>query len=175
MKSQALCTVFAALLLAGCSQSATKASDQASDNLTTQPAITKDSNRAPGKLTAQPAIIITGSEGGSTFPADPANITSMTIVGDTLRLTITHGGGCADHTYQLHTSGIALESHPPQMSIYLAHDANDDMCEALLTKDLAFDLSPLKQHFGGSTSTVMLRVHEPGAAAAKGQVLRYQY
>lgn len=157
MKNQAICTLFTVLLLAGCSQPTTKSSDQ-----------------VPGKLTTQSAIIIAGSDGGSAFPTDPANISAMAIEGDTLRLTVTHGGGCRDHTYQLYTPGAVMKSYPPQMTIHLAHNANGDMCKALLTRELAFDLSPLKKHLGGG-NTVVLHLHEPGATEAEQPALTYNY
>lgn len=192
MKSQGLCIALAVLLLAGCSRPSVKDGDQASDGLSTrpsdiqdsnqgsggpaiQPSIARDSGQAPGKHTTQPSIIITGSENELTFPGDQASITSMKIDGDTLRLTVTHGGGCADHTYQLYTSGAVMKSYPPQMNIRLSHNANGDACEALITKDLAFDLSPLKKQLGGSSGTVVLHIYEPGAQTPREPALRYNY
>lgn len=158
MKTQALCTLFAMLSLAGCSQPVTKGSDQ-----------------VPGKLTTQSTLIITGPGGGDTFPMNPATISAMRIEGDMLRLTVTHSGGCKDHTYQLYTSGAVMKSYPPQMTLHLAHNAHGDACRALITQDLTFDLSPLKQHLGGISGTVILRVHEPGAANFTEPMLTYRY
>ena len=52
-------------------------------------------------------------------------------VGDELRVTISHGGGCAEHTFALHSrmdSGTA--------DVWLEHDAGGDRCFALLTADV---------------------------------------
>jgi hypothetical protein len=36
-----------------------------------------------------------------------------------------------------------LKSDPPQVSLVLSHDANGDMCRALLSERLQFDLSTI--------------------------------
>ena len=66
------------------------------------------------------------------------------IEGDTLTLTVSYGGGCETHDVTLVVSGVFLESHPVQLAVVVAHDANGDMCEAYLTTAYEFDLTPIK-------------------------------
>ena len=40
-----------------------------------------------------------------------------------------------------------MESYPIQTSVVLSHDSNGDLGEALITKELVFDLKPLKEAF----------------------------
>jgi hypothetical protein len=73
-----------------------------------------------------------------------------------------YGGGCAVHDFALLVVPIFLESYPVQMSGSLAHDAKGDPCRALVSSDIRFDLSPIKeayrQSYGVQSDTVHLRI-----------------
>ena len=71
-------------------------------------------------------------------------LNSATITGDTLELNVSYGGGCEAHQFTLVSSGVFLESFPVQLRLSLAHNANNDSCEAWLTDDYHFDLSAIK-------------------------------
>jgi hypothetical protein len=62
---------------------------------------------------------------------------------DKLIIDVRYGGGCGRHTFQLAWDGAVLKSDPPQVSLVLSHDANGDMCRALLSERLQFDLSTI--------------------------------
>jgi hypothetical protein len=75
---------------------------------------------------------------------DPFSLRSLSISGDTLTMTITHGGGCKEHNYTLFMSpGVFLESYPVQANLFLRHEDNDDACDALITATLKFNLRPV--------------------------------
>jgi len=64
--------------------------------------------------------------------------------GDILTLLVQYGGGCETHEWALKTNGAYAKSLPPQITLNLEHNANGDMCRALLTDTLEFDLSAIK-------------------------------
>ena len=66
------------------------------------------------------------------------------ITDDTLRLTVSYSGGCEPHEFTLVTSGTFLESSPVRLPISVAHNANDDSCEAFPTEVYHFDLTDIK-------------------------------
>lgn len=96
------------------------------------------------------------------WPSDPLTIQSATITGDVLHATVNFGGGCARHRIALLIGHVFLESHPVQVHARLAHDANGDMCEALLTRTLTFDLTPLKRRYrasyGGGSAAIIINL-----------------
>ena len=71
-------------------------------------------------------------------------LNSVTITDDTLAINVSYGGGCAEHQFTLVSSGVFLESFPVQLNVSLAHNANNDPCQAWLTDDYHFDLNPIK-------------------------------
>lgn len=38
-----------------------------------------------------------------------------------------------------------MESYPVQVNVLLSHEDNDDPCDAWITEEMAFNLSPLKK------------------------------
>ncbi len=84
------------------------------------------------------------SEGDwSRLPDDPVTITSASVDGLTLHVTLQFGGGCAAHRFALVAGSPIAESNPPYTRFHLAHDARRDACDALLTKHARIDLSPI--------------------------------
>lgn len=86
---------------------------------------------------------------------DPFHISEWTIVGDTLELTVNYGGGCKAHEFALYWDGSFLESAPPQVRLTLSHNANGDLCEALPSETLRFDLRSLSSSW---PSEIVVRV-----------------
>ncbi|MFX1536891.1 MAG: hypothetical protein ACFFDI_21955 [Promethearchaeota archaeon] len=78
-------------------------------------------------------------------PRDPLSINSIELNNDILKVKVSFGGGCKEHNFALIASRGFMESDPVQVNVLLSHNANNDVCEALITQDLAFDLSPLKE------------------------------
>jgi hypothetical protein len=69
----------------------------------------------------------------------------MEVVGDELVLSVSHG--CGEHAYGLCYSDEWQESYPVQVGITVLHDAGGDLCDALLTEELRFDLTPLREQY----------------------------
>ena len=71
-------------------------------------------------------------------------LNAATITGDSLELSLSYSGGCAAHQFTLVASSVFLESDPVQLDVSLAHNANNDPCEAFPTETYHFDLTPIK-------------------------------
>ena len=69
------------------------------------------------------------------------------LQGDTLTVNVSYGGGCETHEVTLVAEERFLESFPVQLRISLAHNANGDRCEAWITEDYHFDLTPIKEAY----------------------------
>ena len=85
------------------------------------------------------------------------------IEGDTLRLTVSYTGGCRRHDFTLVADDAFQESNPVQLDVFLAHDGNDDRCEAYPTETYEFDLTPVRtlyrETYGTDAGAVLLRLH----------------
>lgn len=87
--------------------------------------------------TCTPILIDTSTVVGNYWLAEPM------ISGQCLHVPISHGGGCAKHTYRLKWNGALAESMPPQAFLVLEHIDPGDPCDAIISKNLFFDLEPL--------------------------------
>jgi len=88
--------------------------------------------------------ILIGNTIFKNYPNDPLIISAATINGDSLQITF--GASCCDGnnwTVQLVGSGDVLYSSPPQRSIRLSLK-NYEICAAVCSKTLKFDLIPTK-------------------------------
>jgi hypothetical protein len=79
----------------------------------------------------------------------------MRIDGDILIVEVSYGGGCEEHDFKLFDTGLATRSIPPQHVLRLEHDAHGDSCEAYITRELYFDLSPFRGIYSGLDRTAI--------------------
>ncbi|HLB53709.1 MAG TPA: hypothetical protein VJK71_01205 [Gemmatimonadales bacterium] len=133
------------------------------------------SDPAGPSLSDEPRLvlqIIPGSNWNN-LPNDQATITAARIAGSTLHLTVQYGGGCNSHRFALVAGTSFGESLPLYTMLRLAHDGSRDPCEALITRQLEVDLSPivpLVQQAGGSA--LRFDVVEPdGRVSSVGELL----
>ena len=75
---------------------------------------------------------------------DPVLIREAFVDGDCLQLTLSYSGGCEDHTIDLARMHPWTTSSSTISTFEIRHNANGDLCEASFTKELRFDLTPLK-------------------------------
>ena len=75
---------------------------------------------------------------------DSFTLLESSLEGDNLILLVQYGGGCREHEWKLKTNGAYAKSLPPQITLNLEHNANSDMCRALVTDTLEFNLEPLR-------------------------------
>lgn len=113
------------------------------------------------------AIIMFENISTINLSTDEARIKNISIESDTIVLVVEYGGGCEKHDFKLFGFKYFLKSNPPQSDIFLSHNANGDLCKALLIDSLRFYLGPLKEtyqfYYGyGNKGTILLRIYEPG-------------
>ncbi len=101
------------------------------------------------------------------WPRDPVvALRDVTVDGGVLTIAVSHGGGCADHTFDAVAWGGWKESNPVQVDLFLSHDAKGDLCEALVFRDLRFDLTPLRRAYvrdyaPAGPTTIRIRIADP--------------
>jgi hypothetical protein len=82
--------------------------------------------------------------------SDACTIVSVAVVGNTLELEVSYGGGCKEHSFQLIGSAALAKSMPPVRSVQLVHAADKDECKKMMQQKLYIDISALayKQEHG---------------------------
>jgi hypothetical protein len=107
------------------------------------------------------------------WPQDPYTLGTVTAEGVTLTAELTWGGGCGLHRVDLVTWGGWLETNPVSVNALLTHDDGDDMCDALVTEQRAFDLTSLarahREVYGPSEGPIriILRLRDPAATEVR--------
>ncbi|HPE74863.1 MAG TPA: NigD-like N-terminal domain-containing protein [Draconibacterium sp.] len=85
------------------------------------------------------------SSGSGSLPGDPISVHEAFIDGNCIQIKISYGGGCKEHTINLARIQPSETDTSSIPTFEISHNANGDMCEAYFTKELRFDLKPLKQ------------------------------
>jgi hypothetical protein len=106
--------------------------------------------------------------------SDAARVTAARVDGHDLTIDLQFGGGCQPHLFGIFTDGKEGLSLPPFVMLYLVHDANGDLCEALLSRRVTVDLRPL-QSVVSPGGTVILRLVEPQGTIAGVPEPIYRY
>lgn len=78
---------------------------------------------------------------------DPYVLNDAAINGDILTLDVSYSGGCEPHEFTLVVSDSFADVEPVELHAVLAHDANNDSCEAFLTEEYIFDLDLIKTRY----------------------------
>ena len=108
----------------------------------------------------------------SRLPGDAAVISSASVQGHTLQLTVQYGGGCSTHDFALVAGGEVGESNPPFTFFRLAHNAHGDPCDAIVFRDLSVDLTPIIAMLQASSTALRFGLVEPGEhPSAIGELL----
>lgn len=107
------------------------------------------------------------------LPNDGFVVNKVAIHGDCLRLNVSYGGGCEKHYFQLVIlPTMKAASLGPLNVLALCHEANDDLCEAWITKDISFNLKEL-QNPGGHSVTFLLRLNFEGSDFSRELIYSY--
>jgi hypothetical protein len=109
----------------------------------------------PGALSAEVRgrVVLVDQIDSAAWPSDTLAIESSSIDGDTLRLRVSYGGGCRTHLFQVIVEKAFMESFPVQVRARVAHESNDDPCDAIVERTLRWDLSPLRERYRASYGT----------------------
>lgn len=93
--------------------------------------------------TGDPTDPITVSRDCRGAPKDALRLQDIAVEGAMLRLTVRHGGGCEQHAFAACWDGFFDDSLPGRAALVIHHDANDDFCDALITRDVLIDPAEL--------------------------------
>jgi len=74
---------------------------------------------------------------------DPIYLNDAFVDGNCLQINISYSGGCKDHTVDLALMHPWIDGSSSVPTFEIKHNANGDMCEAIFTKEMRFDLTPL--------------------------------
>jgi hypothetical protein len=77
--------------------------------------------------------------------ADPLDVVSINVVGDCLQLKVSYGGCTTDHPINLAYIHPWCGTPPlPPPTFEIKHDSRGELCKMLVTNNLSFDLTPLR-------------------------------
>ncbi len=82
--------------------------------------------------------------GNEPSQGDPFIFERVSVEEDELYVTVSYGGGCGEVDFELYGVLSPILIYPPQVNVRLVFD-DRDFCEALITKDLCFDLIPISE------------------------------
>lgn len=128
-----------------------------------------------GLLSGILPVVVDFETGPEDWPADRAEVLDLSITGSWMNLRVRFGGGCAVHDFRLVAWGGWMESFPVRVRAFLSHDGKDDPCDALVLRDLAFDLRPLSKVYeesygpgepGQTTLIILLENPDPSSSLA---------
>lgn len=71
-----------------------------------------------------------------------AIVNSAAVVGKSVVVDVTYGGGCREHKFKLKLNPVCLESFPSQCSANLIETVvnGPDFCEAIINKKIRFNI-----------------------------------
>jgi hypothetical protein len=110
--------------------------------------------------------------------ADTAVIADASVTGNSLRLAVVYTGGCEAHAFTVHAARSFRSTDPPEIDLYLGHDAHGDACESSISEEKFFGLISLKEAYRREfpdDNRLILRVHEPGASEPARLVSLYKF
>lgn len=158
----ALCVI--AMCAASCADDDMDTRDDGDDNPVSSAANDNDNTSDDARLAGTVVISASGSFDPGPWGTDDYQLDAVAMAGDTLVATLSYGGGCETHRFTLVAASAFLESDPVQLDVAIAHDANDDPCEAWLTKEYGFVLTPIKARYhasyGTGAGTIVLRLND---------------
>lgn len=95
------------------------------------------------------------------YPTDNILMDTAYIQDNTLYVSVSHSGGCTEHTYQLLMFPITCATPPlPKPVFWLSHDAHGDMCEAFIRDTLCFNISALRGYFNEETEIELRTINQ---------------
>lgn len=101
-------------------------------------------------------------------PHDALTVGAAAIAGDVLTVDVSYGGGCEMHLLDGCWDGSFAESDPVQVWAFVSHESNDDPCDAIESRTVEIDLSPMKADYqaGYQTENGTIEIHLEGWADA---------
>ena len=108
----------------------------------------------------------------NSLPTDPITVKEAKVSGDCLVLTLQYGGGCKEHRVDLALIQPECGTPPlPPPTFEIRHNAKDDACKALITKEYSFDISGIREKGKSQTDFILNTKNSSGI----GQNTAYTY
>lgn len=83
---------------------------------------------------------VRGEFGDVSQRTDEYKVLSAKIVGNKLFVDVSYTGGCAHHKFKCVGNKSVSKSIPPQRSIKIIHDNDDDVCESIVNQTIEIDI-----------------------------------
>jgi hypothetical protein len=74
---------------------------------------------------------------------DPFVLKDFSVKNDSAYLTVSYGGGCREHQFDVIWSEKFYKTNPPETGMIITHNANGDNCKSLITETFAFNIAEL--------------------------------
>ncbi|MBV5312000.1 MAG: hypothetical protein JZU47_01820 [Prolixibacteraceae bacterium] len=105
---------------------------------------------------------------------DAINVMSAKVDGDCLKLSLQYGGGCKDHQVDLALILPECGTPPlPPPTFEIRHNANNDACKALITKDYSFNISGIREEGKNQVEFVLNARNSSGIAGSNTYTYKY--
>jgi hypothetical protein len=105
---------------------------------------------------------------------DPINVISAKVDGDCFLLTLQYGGGCKDHQVDLALILPECGTPPlPPPTFEIRHNANNDACKALITKEYSFNISGIREDGKNQVEFVLNARNSSGIAGSNTYTYKY--
>lgn len=117
-------------------------------------------------------------ENDAVIKHDILSANNVSCDNDTIIFNITYAGGCKEHIINLYAYKTIEKSNPAKVTIVLSHDANDDYCEALITREIKFDLATLKEYLKTEFNIqdkVVLLLFDPNGNPLQSSGMEYSF
>jgi hypothetical protein len=105
---------------------------------------------------------------------DAINVMSAKVDGDCLKLSLQYGGGCKDHQVDLALILPECGTPPlPPPTFEIRHNANNDACKALITKNYSFNISGIREEGKNQVEFVLNARNSSGIAGSNTYTYKY--
>jgi len=95
----------------------------------------------------------------TTAPQDRYQLNRVSLEGDQLIFSVSYNGGCKNHTFLLISPTQFDSSLPPQTTLLLSHDSHQDPCEAYITEELTYDITPFQEKVSSGSIRIWIKGH----------------
>jgi hypothetical protein len=117
------------------------------------------------------------------WPRDNLSLQRLEVRGDQLELRVSYSGGCELHDLKAVAWGGWMESFPVRIRAFISHDSRADPCDAIVTREVRFDLRPLQtayqEAYGtgvpGKTTLIIELANPDWASSLSGYELVYVF
>jgi hypothetical protein len=106
---------------------------------------------------------------------DEVSVSDISFFNDLFEMKVSYGGGCKIHEFKLYANMNLENSVPPIVQMNLSHNANDDLCKALISETTLFSLKSFEDlHYYSSPVDLHIAVPKgPNAPRTTFKTLWY--